>query len=217
MTEELILLTASFIAIVYSAGHLIRDKKVPFFTRLAMYGIGCLFMAQLYNITQLVVTGYIPGSANIGMLGEVGAFAFFFSSVYSQMDSLIDGGEKEYKVYRITAFVIAAAIFALYIPILFANVTKSRKLVYLILSVQFAATAYYNVKQLLIPDVAFGILEAIRGYNFIVPCMAILFSLRHIFRSYNMPAASLACSAALAILTVLILPILKRGTEKWRT
>ena len=215
MLNELILLTAESFAIAYFIWHL-RKTKVPFFSYIVFFGVACLSLGQLYNIVQLIVAGFVPAAANVGLLGVIGGYGFFFSSVYSQMDSLVDGGEKEYRKYRLAAAAAAILLLLFVLPVLRSPLLTDRKIVCAVTALLFALTGYYNVKQLLLPDVTFGILRSIRAYNLLIYLLSVTLSFRTICEAYAKGIGVTVFSVLAALILAVLMPALQKGTEKWR-
>lgn len=211
---QLLLLLSSAIAFVCGVVQFFK-KGIPFFTQIVICGLGCMMLGWLFHIVILLTNGYIPDGFHVGKLGLFGGFIFLLSASFGQMNGLVDGGEKIYRKYRILSLLAPAVIAAIYMPVLFSSASIEAKCVDATLCLIIAISAYFNLKHLIIPDVDFGILKSIRGYNF----LALLLS---VFSAVNMMAADLQwtilqfiISALIAVVNIAIIPVLAKGAKKW--
>ena len=68
-----------------------------------VFGLGCAMIGRLYGTLMILVNGeYYPGF-NVGMLGIIGSFLFFFSANFGQVDSVVDDGSSKYIKARLIA------------------------------------------------------------------------------------------------------------------
>ena len=80
-------------------------------TRKALYasmivqGMICVVLGRLYQCALLFTGGSLTDNFQVGSLGVMGAFSFFFSANYGQIDSLVDDGEKTFRKYRLIALI----------------------------------------------------------------------------------------------------------------
>ncbi|MEG0571336.1 MAG: hypothetical protein RR497_06805 [Oscillospiraceae bacterium] len=210
---QLILLLSSGIAFVGGVAQFFK-KGVPLFSQIVICGLGCMMLGWLFN-TVALLTGQIPEGFNVGKLGLAGGFLFLFSASFGQMNGLVDGGEKIYRKYRTLSLLAPALIIAIYTPVLFSEASVEAKCVDAVLCLIFALSSYFNLKHLIIPDVDFGILKSIRGYNLLALLLSILSTVNLVTIDLEWTIFQLIISALIAALYIAIIPVLAKGAKKW--
>ena len=84
------------------------------YLRMIVFGIRCAMLGRLYGTLMLLVKGeYYPGF-NVGMLGIIGSFLFFFSANFGQLDSVVDDGSSKFIKARIIALAAPFSVAALW-------------------------------------------------------------------------------------------------------
>lgn len=94
-----------------------RPRK-SLYASMIVLGLGCLMLGRLFQCVWLWTGGSLTEGFQIGILGAAGAFSFFFSSNFGQIDSLVDDGGKSFRRWRIIAWLGPVCIAALYVLIL---------------------------------------------------------------------------------------------------
>ena len=200
---------------VYGLIHLIWPRKAQY-THMIVYGMGCVMIGRLFQTVSIFAFGELTSGFNLGMLGIIGCFQFFFTANYGVMDSLVDDGSKKYRKVRLTALAAPAVILALFgVYVYFAGigiVTAVRFAGVLII----AATAYLHLKHILIEDVEFGLIRAIRRYNILGLAYAILTMLEMIVAVAPIsPFFMIIVYQLICLVYLLIIPELEKGVKKW--
>ena len=84
-------------------------------------GVGCAMLGRLFATLLYLVNGELFDGFNVGMLGIIGSFLFFFSANFGQMDSIVDDGSPKFRKTRIIALaapltvaILWCVIFAVY-------------------------------------------------------------------------------------------------------
>ena len=81
-----------------------------------------------------------------------------------------------------------------------------------------ALASYYHLKHLIIEDVSFGLIKAIRSYNLLSLVYALLCMLEMLVKSFNIPDFCIVIINVLQCLVLLaFVPVLERGVKKWTT
>ncbi len=186
------------------------------YLRMIVFGIGCAMLGRLYGTLMLLVKGeYYPGF-NVGMLGIIGSFLFFFSANFGQLDSVVDDGSSKFIKARIIAFAAPLSVAALWCAVFaeygFNEMTISVGVEVLAL----ALASYFHLKHLIMKDAGSGILRSMRSYNLLALVYAVLCLIEVLADSLELPSytAIIVCVLECAILLV-FLPVLKRGVKKW--
>ena len=162
------------------------------------------------------IAGFEERAFQIDYLTYVGVFLFFFTANVGVMDGLADDGSKRFLKYRLIALAAPLVIMLLYVPVLFSDARTVSKVVYGVVSVFAAVSSYYNFKHAIFPDVDLGVVRCVRGYNWLAFACAGLYSGTVLAHVYGIGTVSLVLSVLICAAVVLILPLLKRGIEKWK-
>lgn len=196
------------------AGKYLKPRK-PLYASMIVLGTGCIMIGRAYTFLRLITGLETEGIFHVGILGTVGAFAFFFSANFGQIDSLVDDGSKQFLKYRIISLsgIIAAAV--IYIFILFSPAPTAEKVTDAVVFVTIAAASYFHIKHILIPDVDYGVVRCLRSYNICalsygVLCMFELMSAANGFTAFRVTVCLLQCAVSL-----LIVPAMDMGVRKW--
>jgi len=199
---------------IFGASKHLKPHK-PLYASMITLGIGCVMIGRAYTITRLITGLAVTGVFHVGMLGTVGAFAFFFSANFGQIDSLVDDGSREYRKYRIIALAGVLITAALYMLILFSPAPIAEKISYGVTALAIAAASYFHVKHLLIPDVDYGVVSCQRGYNLLALIYGILCMLE-MSMTANYNAVILIIVFVLeCIVSGIMIPVMDKGVQKW--
>lgn len=76
-------------------------------------------------------------------------------------------------------------------------------------------SAYYQAKQLLLPDVEFGILKAIRPYNALALVMTAFTAAAAVCEAYSYAEGLTAATIVLSLLYLFLVPVTARGVKQW--
>ena len=86
---------------------------------------------------------------------------------------------------------------------------------FLVISVIAGFAGYLNIKHLIVPDVDFGIVKSIRGYN-LIAFLTEIFSLAEIgFSVFEYNSIIIYCQIILGILYAVMIPVLVSEVKKW--
>ncbi len=186
------------------------------YVRMVIFGVGCAMIGRLYETIGLFALGELPYGFNIGMLGAVGSFLFFFTANYGQMDSLVDDGSKAFQKTRLIAAVAPIIVIVLFMVFLRNASFGWDTAAFVLEATVIAQASYYHLKHLIIEDVDFGVVKSIRGYNFLGLVYAGLCMLEMLMKAIPFPdAVKVAWTALMCLVLLLIVPVLERGVTKW--
>ncbi len=205
---------SSGIGFFLGAGKYLKPRK-PLYASMIVLGAGCITIGRAYSLLRLITGLEIEGIFHVGMLGTVGAFAFFFSANFGQIDSLVDDGSKQFLKYRFISLIGIAAAAVIYIFILFSPATAAEKVTDAVVFVTIAASSYFHIKHILIPDVDYGVVRCLRSYNacalsYGVLCMLETMAAANGFTAFMVTVCLLQCAVSL-----LIVPVMDMGVRKW--
>ncbi|MBP3855274.1 MAG: hypothetical protein IK990_06650 [Ruminiclostridium sp.] len=211
---ELAMTAAAAVSFVYGAVKYLRPHK-PLYASMIVLGVGCIMIGRAHTLLRMISGLDTLNLFHVGMLGTVGAFAFFFSANFGQIDSIVDGGEKELLKYRIIALSGLVIPAVLYVTELMSPDKRAEKIANGFVAVAVAASSYFHVKHLLIPDIDYGIVRCQRGYNALALIYGILCMIEINTKAYGMIVPDIIVSVLECAVTLMIVPMVHRGVLKW--
>ena len=204
----------SFVGFIYGIVTVIKTTKALYYIMI-IASVGTTAFSRLYEAVHMWITEEYFDGFHIGIIGNIASFLFIFTANYGVMDSLGDDKSPRFRKYRLIALSADAVLLGLYIPILLSDASFTIKLCYGLIFVMMMCSSYYNLKHLILPDVDYGIIRCIKGYNFIMLCYTLLFALERIALVYDMDIVLYIASVGIAIASVLTIPVLRKGVLKW--
>ncbi len=198
----------------YGAPKYLRPRK-PLYASMIVLGVGCIMIGRAYSFLRILTGLPVTGIFHAGILGTVGAFAFFFSANYGQIDSLVDGGEKELMKYRLLGIPGALLPCALYLLTLLSPANTAEKISDLIAAIPIAASSYFHVKHVFIPDVDYGVVRCQRIYNTTAYLYGILCMLEMAASAYRQETLMIVVCLLECMASGLLVPVMDRGVRKW--
>ena len=190
-------------------------KGKALYLQMIVGGLGCMMLGRLFEFVALLTRGALPNGFHIGTLGIVGGFLFFLSANFGQMDKLVDDGARENRRYRLLGLLAPLVLAGIYCLIFLFNVGVESIIVYAIMTAIIMLASYFNLKHFIFPDVEFGIIRSIRGYNLIALLLAVLSVLEIVLSLYGKLIPLLILYIAICAVSVAIVPILEKGVKKW--
>lgn len=106
-------LASSLAAVLLSLALCLRQKQ-PLFFKILFYGLISYCFGTLFSFCYTFVYKAPPAGFHIGYLGQTGMYFFLLSSYYGAIDRLADGGERQYRGYRLLALA-APLVFLLFL------------------------------------------------------------------------------------------------------
>ena len=209
-----IVLFASFAGLIYGVVNIITKKKALYIKMVAL-AVACITISYLYYMLQIFTRGEMPVGFNVGMLGIIGCFLFLLSANYGQMDSLADDGTKKFAKYRFISLIAPIILAIIFIQVYFTDAEKPKIVSYTLVAIIIMAASRFHLKHLIFPDVDFGVIRCIRGYNIIalILCVSTIFMMVADCADYMM--VYLVSNIIMAGCCIVVLPVLKREVAKW--
>lgn len=191
-----------------------RPKKA-LFLKMITGGVSCLMLTELFMVIYMVTQGDIEPGFQVGMLGIIGSFMFLLSANYGQMDGLVDNRSKELMPTRLKAFAAPAVIILLYVLFCFLVDSAEVRIPVGLVTAFIIPCSYYNFKHIIIYDVKLGIIRQLRPYNILAFAYAVLTMLDFIGLYADIVPLYIVSCIGIGLIAATILPLLKRGVDKW--
>lgn len=208
-------LAATIFSLVYGLKYFFKKGKplcVQSVTMaMASHALGTIYQLCLTLTSDNVIEGFTPA-----YLGRIGFFLFILTAGYGQLDKIVDDGSPKMRYARILALIAPLLAALLYIPnALIQDVATATKVVYALVWIPGIISVYFNLKHIIIPDLDFGFIKAIKPYNFFV--LLLSFSELLCLTSWNYYHPILMIGAAIAFSTFCICTMVaaRKGVEKW--
>ena len=211
--ENLAVMACAVLGFLFGARYLKTRKGL--YASMIVYGVLCIAVGRLFQCALLLTGGSLTERFQLGSLGVMGAFSFFFSANYGQIDSLVDGGEQEFAKYRIIAYVEPLCVVAMVIPVVLSPTGLSFRIASVFVSMIIGATSYFHLKHLLIPDVDYGVVRCLRGYNALAIGLSMLSMLELIALAWKLDILLYGSGVGLCAVTLALVPVMNRGVKKW--
>lgn len=190
-------------------------KKRPMYFIMIVASVGITAFSRLYEVVYMWTAGEYFRGFHIGILGTIGTFLFVFTANYGAMDTLCDDGSDKFKKYRLAALAAPALVLASYVPILLSKSTAEIKICFGFICAVIMMASYFNLKHLIIPDVDYGVIKCIRGYNLLMLIASAAFMFELVGIAFNLGVLLYASTACIGVVSLLVIPVLRRGAEKW--
>ena len=202
------------ISFTYGVARFFKKGKA-LYLQMIVGGLGCMMLGRLFQLVTILTRGMFPEGFHIGTLGIVGGFVFFLSANYGQMDKLLDDGAIENRKYRLLGLLAPLALACIYAFVFLFRIETEGVIVNAIMTAIIMFASYFNLKHFIFPDVEFGIIRSIRGYNLIALLLAVLSVGEIVLLRWNKMIPLLILYAAICAVSIAIVPILEKGVKKW--
>lgn len=193
----------------------LRNRKTLYASMIVL-GVGCIVLGRLYQCAWLWTGGSLTDNFQVGLLGTMGAFSFFFSANYGQFDSLVDNGNSIFARYRHISLIAPIMIAAMFSQIVISPAQRGFKIGCGFACAMIAAACYYHLKHFLIPDVDYGIVRALRNYNALALFLAVLNVVELVAMAHGIDWLLIASGVGLSGVTLALVPVMDKGVKAWR-
>ncbi len=216
LISNIYLLLCSCSGLIFGLHGRFGGKKSPGYFYFVLSAILSTVLSRLYYVITIALYGGLPQTFNLGFLGYAAALLFICMANYGSIDKLADDRRTLPMRYRIIPVIVpvielAAAILA----VIYSGISMSIRLFFLLFSVIAGFAGYINVKHLIIPDVDFGIVKSIRGYNLIAFLVGLLSIAEIGFSVYGYNRAIIFVQIVLGVFYAALVPVLSREVKKW--
>ncbi|SDB07345.1 hypothetical protein [Eubacterium oxidoreducens] len=214
MIAALIVFIASLIGFLYGVVTIVVRRNALYLKMIAL-GIACIMISYFYFTLQLLTREMIPSGFNVGMLGLVGCFLFLLSANYGQMDSLADDGSKTFAKYRYISYVAPIVLAVVFVFAYMTSAELAKKISYTLVAAIVVAASRFHLKHIIFPDVDYGVIKCIRGYNMIALVLCAATIIMMVSDCAQIAGLYIVSNIIIAGCCVIVLPVLKREVAKW--
>ena len=205
----------AFAGFIYGGILFFRPKKALYAQMIAL-AAGVIGFGRLFLVFRMLTGGEITETFQLGYIGMVGSFLFFFSANFGTIDSLVDKSIEQSLWKKVVPFLAPLGAIILYLAFfLFADVALFWKIFGGILAVVIGLSAYFNLKHLLAQDIDKGVITCLRPYNLLALIYAASVLVECVGLSNGNEILAFVAGLISAISIVLIMPLIERGVKKW--
>lgn len=178
--------------------------------------MGSHSLGSVYQLCIMLSNGEMLDGFTPAYLGRIGFFLFIIAASYGQLDRIVDDGSKRMRPARLIALAAPIAAGLLYIPnAMITDVTLATKITYALVWIPAMVSVYFNLKHVLIPNVDFNFIKALRPYNVFVLCLGFLELLCLTAWDYLDGIHMVITAVIFSLFCFLTIFFAKRGVEKW--
>jgi hypothetical protein len=215
LIENLAVLACSIVGFLFGIDYL-KPRRV-LYAGMIVQGMICVALGRLFQCALLWTGGSLTEHFQVGSLGVMGAFSFFFSSNYGQIDSLVDGGDRGFMKYRVIALIGPLCVVSMLIPILLSPTGRAFKISSAVVCCAVGTACYFHVKHLMIPDVDYGVVRCLRGYNALAIALSVLSMWELISLAWGSKILFILSGVGLCGVSLALVPAMDKGVKKWQT
>ena len=215
LIAELVPLLATLFSLVYGLKHFFKKGKPMFLQTLTM-AMASHALGSVYHLCQSLTSDTLIEGFTPAYLGRIGFFLFIITASYGQMDKIVDDGTPKMRPSRYIALLAPICAVILYIPnVIIEDVPIQTKIVYAFVWVPAVIAVYFNLKHVLIPNMDFGFIKAIKPYNIftLLLCFSELIVLTA-WDYYDIVLLAVS-SVVFGVFCISTMIAAKRGAEKW--
>ena len=212
---ELAPLAATLVCLVYGSIHFFKKGK-PLFLQSLTLAMASYALSEIYHLcltytSEVVMEGFTPA-----YLGRIGFYMFFMTGSYGQLDRIVDDRTVKMRPARWLALLAPVCAALLYLPNYVLNdIPFSTKISYALVWIPALISVYFNLKHVLIPDLDFGFIKALKPYNVFAVCLGIAELVCMTAWNYDNDIFLAVISIIVAILCICTTVAAKKGVEKW--
>ncbi|HIS96564.1 MAG TPA: permease [Candidatus Scatomorpha pullistercoris] len=185
--------------------------KIPLYYKIIFFGMASCFLGSCYEALAQLLRPSAAEGFHVGYFGYIGLFFFLYSSYYGAINSLADGGGRDYRRYRLAAGLAALAVCAA--GLCGAWLRSEQHLLLSIFTLPVTMAAYFAAKLLIMPDVELGITAAMRPFNALALGLCAVQLLEFCWSFGG--AAGWLIAALDGLLLAASLPVARKGVRRW--
>ena len=178
--------------------------------------MGSHALGSIYHLCQALTSENIVEGFTPAYLGRIGFFLFFLTASFGQLDGIVDDGSSNMRSARIIASIAPVLAVLLYIPnAAIEEVATATKVVYALVWIPAIFSVYFNLKHVIIPDLDFGFIKAIKPYSIFALLLSFSELLCLTAWDYYYPIPLGVTAIIFAVLCVCTMIFARKGVEKW--
>ena len=216
LLANLIVCACAMFGFVMGAVQFFRPKKA-LYGQMITLAMLCVVIGRLFNVVRILSGGDLQDGFQLGFLGFIGSFMFFYSSNYGTLNTLVDDGSKQFFKYRIISLIAPILFIGSFFLLFFTDqISRMWQIQGGVLLFFTALCSYFHVKHLIFPDIDYGVVRSLRPYNF----LALLYMISSIVECYALSRddemmALIACCCS-AVFLLIMMPLISRGLKRWK-
>lgn len=178
--------------------------------------MGVIAFGRLFLVCRILTGGEITSTFQLGFIGMIGSFMFFFSANYGAIDSLVDSSINKGVLNKTIPFIAPIIAVVLYLVFfIFSDVSLMWRIFGGVLTLIIGLSTYFNLKHLLSPDIDKGVVTCLRPYNLLALIYAASVLVECIGLSSGNIVVAFVAGLISSISIVLVVPLINRGMKKW--
>lgn len=210
LISYLIVCITSFICVLL--GNKLLHPKSTLFISLCYLGFIVFFLGRFYEVSRILLKIDIYNMFELGFLGIIGTFSFWFSSNYAIKQEI---NIKTNKSIIVKSLVFSLIVGLLYFIILVGNVNTLEKIIDLIVTLFAILNIYFFTKHiLLIKEDKTGILKSLKLYNILGIIFSILILLLCISFAHDLNILLIIVSILISIVLLAMILEFKKEVKE---
>ncbi len=211
---NLIILAASLLGFIYGLFTILIRKR-PLYLKMVVLAVACMMISRIYLLLQYLTGKDIPDGFHVGILCMLGCFLFLFSANFGMIDGLADDGSMKFLKYRLISWIVPIVLIASFVPMYAFDNISIKLIAYSVVLFVVAISARFHFKHLILPDVDYGVVRQIRGYNAVALFLCLSTTVMLVADLRQMTHLYMVAGCAMALFCLIILPILKKEAMRW--
>ena len=215
LIANIIVCLGAFFGFIYGGILFFRPKKA-LYAQMITLAMGVIAFGRLFLVCRILTGGEITSTFQLGFIGMIGSFMFFFSANYGAIDSLVDSSINKGILNKTIPFIAPIIALVLYLAFfIFSDVSLMWRIFGGVLTLIIALSTYFNLKHLLSPDIDKGVVTCLRPYNLLALIYAASVLVECIGLSSGNIIVAFIAGLISSISIVLVVPLINRGMKKW--
>lgn len=211
---DVIVLFFAIATLIYGLTTFFKFKKKLYF-QVILGAVICHILGTVFDVCELIINGALTEGFTIGYLGTIGCFLFLLTASCSYMDGILDDRTTNMRKSRIIALIAPVIVVLMLVPNWMASVPLGTKISYTLIWIPATFSSYFNLKHLILPDMGFGFVKAIRPFN-VAALVFTEFQLIHLtVWNFGGWISTIISGAFLGVSCFMMMAMAKKGVSKW--
>ena len=216
MIADIIMCAASFISFMYGLCTILV-KKSALYLKMVVMAVACIMISRINIMLQYLTNGEEIQIFHVGLLGLVGCFMFLLSANYGEIDRLADDGSRHFLKYRLLSWLAPVILLVVYVQafLMGVHVSQSRTFICSVVMLVLLIASRFHLKHLIFPDVDYGIVRQIRGYNTLALILCLATTVLLMGDITDNSVLFFGAGIVMSVCCLIILPLLRREAARW--